>query len=165
MSTTAGEGAWSATWEDRLRGTIRALGFTGGWEYVQGFPGETYEELALRAAACGNHMVAPLQIETLQSADTPPAELPVSVRDSLARHLRQAFTRHGWREGPYWEGKAIGALISWSAMWSARIDLKPLKPMILNGPMPVGWVPADASDSFLRRLVSEDLGGDTPPLE
>lgn len=125
------------------------------WEYVRHLPGKTYGQLADGLAAGGGFGVAPIQIERLQVRDTPAAELKSSIRDSLSRHLCFAFQTRGWGQGPYWESTAIGALVSWSAMWSSRLDVAPLKHRLFELGPPEGWLPADERDRFLLALVPE----------
>lgn len=148
---------WDAEWQTRLSAYVRASGFTGVWDYVRQRPAQSYGELAESLAAGGGFGVAPIQIERLQVRDTPVAELQHSVRDSLVRHLRGAFRSLGWRQGPYWESTAIGALVSWSAMWSPRVDVGPLKHRLFELAPPEGWLPADAGDPFLLAVVPEKV--------
>lgn len=146
---------WDAEWEDRLSKHARSCGFANVWGYVRSRPGQTYGELAEALAASGGFGVAPIQIERLQVRETPAAELPHSIRDSLVRHLRCSFKPLGWRQGPYWESTAMGALGSWSAMWSSRVDVGPLKHRLFELSPPEGWLPADDRDPFLLALVPE----------
>lgn len=146
---------WDAEWESRLSEHIRSSGFADVWDYLRRQPGRSYGELAERLAASGGFGVAPIQIERLQVRDTPAAELPHSIRDSLVRHLRNAFKSLGWRQGPYWESTAIGALVSWSAMWSPRLDVGPLKHRLFELGPPEGWLPADAGDPVLLAAVPD----------
>ena len=67
--------------------------------------------------------------------------------------LRGAFKSLGWRQGPYWESTAMGALGSWSAMWSERIDLGPHKRRLFELGIPEGWLPADDRDPVLLDLL------------
>ena len=146
---------WDADWEGRLTSHIRTLGAAHLWDYLRELPGETYEELAERLCASGGFGVAPVQVERLQARDTPAADLARSIRDSLVRHIRHSFRAHPWREGPYWESRAIGALASWSAMWSGRIDLGPLRHRLFELGAPKGWMPRGESDPFLLNLVPD----------
>ena len=146
---------WDAEWELRLSKHVRSSGFANVWDYVRHLPGQTYGQLAEEVARGGDFGVAPIQIERLQVRDTPAAELQHSIRDSLVRHLRGSFKSLGWRQGPYWESTAIGALVSWSAMWSPRVDVGPLKHRLFELGLPDGWVPADDRDPFLLALVPE----------
>lgn len=148
---------WDADWEERLSKHVRSAGFASVWDYVRQQPAQTYRELAERLADSGGFGVAPIQIERLQVRETPAAELQQSIRDSLLRHLRSAF-RQGWGRGAYWESLAIGALGSWSAMWSPRIDLGPLRTRLFELEPPEGWQPADERDPVLLSLVP-DSGG------
>jgi hypothetical protein len=146
---------WDADWEGRLSAHVRSSGLANVWEYVRGLPGEAYVELAERLCASGGFGVAPVQVERLQARDTPDAELSASIRDSLVRHLRYAFKVYGWRQGPYWESRAIGALASWTAMWSARIDLGPHRHRLFELGAPEDWTPRDERDPYLLTLVPD----------
>jgi len=146
---------WDAEWEDRLARHVRSSGFASVWDYVRRRPGQTYAELAEALAASGDFGVAPIQVERLQVRETPAAELQDSIRDSLVRHLRGAFKSRGWRQGPYWESTAMGALGSWSAMWSERMDLGPLKRRLFELAPPEGWLPADDRDPVLLVLFDQ----------
>jgi hypothetical protein len=144
---------WDAEWEDRLARHVRCSGFASVWDYVRRRPGQSYAELAEALAASGDFGVAPIQVERLQVRDTPAAELRDSIRDSLVRHLRGAFKSVGWRQGPYWESTAMGALGSWSAMWSERVDLGVQKRRLFELGVPEGWLPADDRDPVLLELL------------
>ncbi len=146
---------WDPGWEERLSAHVGSLGFGGVWAYVRQHPGRSYLELAEALAESGGFGVAPIQVERLQVRDTPAADLGASVRDSLLRHLRTAFRALAWHQGPYWESRAIGALASWTTMWSARVDLGRLKPRLFDADPPPGWLPADARDPFLLAVVPE----------
>jgi hypothetical protein len=146
---------WDAGWEARLSAHVRAAGFANVWDYVRQRPRVTYRELSELLAESGGFGVAPVQIERLQVTETPEPELQRSIRDSLARHVRAAFHAQGWGRGAYWESLAIGALGSWSAMWSARVDLGPLRTRLFELEPPEGWLPEDERDSFLLALVPE----------
>ncbi len=146
---------WDAGWEERLSSHVRAAGFTNVWEYVRHRPGEGYSDLAEGLAHSGGFGVAPIQIERLQVRDTPEKELRSSLRDSLQRHLRGAFQDLGWRQGPYWESRAIGALGAWAAMWSPRVDVSAMKQRIFEAGPPEGWSPTDDRDRFLREAVPD----------
>lgn len=146
---------WDADWEGRLSRHVRSAGFASVWDYVRQQPGLPYAELGERLAVSGNFGVAPIQIERLQVRETPEAELQTSMRDSLVRHLRSSFRTRGWGRGAYWESIAMGALGSWSAMWTPRADLGMLKLRLFELEPPEGWLPADERDSFLLALVPE----------
>ena len=161
MTHTTPGSPWDDDWELHLVSTIRALGFPDSWAFVREFPGETYPELASRLAAFRGRIVAPLQVQHLQATHTPESDLVLSLRDSLGRHLRHAFKRLGWRQGRNWQGKAIGALISWSAMWSPRLDLSAFKARLLGAPLAEGWVPVADGDPVLVDLIPE--GTDLAP--
>lgn len=145
---------WDANWEERLSKHVRSAGFANVWDYVRHQPGQTYRELAERLADSGGFGVAPIQIERLQVRETPAAELQQSIRDSLLRHLRSS-SKPGWGRGAYWESAAIGALGSWSAMWSPRVDLGALRTRLFELEPPEGWLPADDRDAFLQALVPD----------
>jgi hypothetical protein len=147
---------WEPEWEERLRAHLRALGFAHAWDYVRQHPGLTYAELASRLAESGGFGVAPVQIERLQVRDTPDAEVGPSLRDSLARQLREALRAFGWREGPYWESGGLEALSAWAAMWSPRRDLSPLKRRLFDAGAPAGWMPAGERDPFLLLVVPDE---------
>ena len=146
---------WDAGWEDRLSGYVRQAGFDDVWDYVRQRPGLTYGELAEELAADGGFGVAPVQVERLQVRDTPEAHFERSVRDALARHLHAAFKAAVWGEGSYWESRALGALGSWSAMWSSRTDIAPLKHRLFDMHPPAGWQPFDGSDPVLMALLPD----------
>lgn len=146
---------WDAGWEERLTSHVLATGLAGVWDYVRQRPGQPYAELAEALSASGDFGVAPVQIERLQVRDTPDDELRRSLRDSLQRHLRHAFQPLGWRQGPYWESRAIGALASWAAMWLPRIDVTALKHRLFEAGPPEGWSPAEAGDPFLLAVVPD----------
>jgi hypothetical protein len=146
---------WDADWETRLSEYVRSVGGLSLWEYVRIRPTDTYHELAEHLAAEGGFGIAPVQIERLQVRDTPEDEIKASIRDSLVRHLRHAFLAQTWGEGPYWESRAIGALASWTAMWSARVDLGALRHRLFELGAPLGWLPEDERDGFLLRLVPD----------
>jgi hypothetical protein len=146
---------WDEGWEARLAHHVASLGLKSVWRYLQQLPGEPYDELAERLCASGGFGVAPVQIERLQVRDTPSSELVASVRDSLARHLQHAFKIYPWRQGAYWESRAIGALASWSAMWSCRVDLGPLRHRLFDLAAPEGWLPTTEGDPVLRMLVPD----------
>jgi hypothetical protein len=146
---------WDAGWETRLAGHVREVGFTSVWEYIRRFPGEPYVDLAERLAGSGGFGVAPIQVERLQVHDTPEEDLAASIRDSLARHLHHAFKAYGWRRGPYWESRAIGALASWTGMWSSRINLGVHRHRLFELGAPEDWTPADERDPYLIALVPE----------
>jgi len=147
---------WDPEWEARLVGHVRGSGFANVWEYLRSRPGRTYAELAEEIAGDGGFGVAPIQIERLQARQTPDAELRLSVRDSLVRHLRHSFKALAWRDGPYWESTAIGALVSWSAMWSERVDISHLKHRMFEQAPPAGWLPADDRDPYVVAVVPDD---------
>lgn len=147
---------WEPGWEERLLGHVRSLGFAHVWDYVRQHPGQTYAELAGRLFESGGFGVAPVQIERLQARDTPDAELASSLRDSLARQLREALRAFGWRQGPYWESSGLEALSAWAAMWSPRRDLIPLKQRLFDADAPEGWLPADERDPFLLLVVPDE---------
>jgi hypothetical protein len=146
---------WDGDWEGRLSAHIRSSGLANAWAYVRRLPGEPYADLAERLCASGGFGVAPVQIERLQARDTPDAELMESIRDSLSRHLHYAFKIYGWGQGAYWESRAIGALASWTAMWSARIDLGPHRHRLFELKAPEGWMPVDERDPYLLALVPD----------
>src|SRR6185436_5937859 len=146
---------WDAGWEERLAGHTRSTGPGGMWDYVRQHPKLTYRELSELLAESGGFGVAPVQIERLQVRETPDAELQHSIRDSLLRHLRYAFRAQGWGRGAYWESLAIGALGSWSAMWSPRVDLGALRTRLFELEPPEGWLPEDERDPFLLKLVPD----------
>lgn len=146
---------WDPGWEDRLGSHLRSAGFPDAWHFVSSQPGRPYDELAERLAASAGFGVAPIQIERLQMRDTPEPELQRSLRDSLARHIGGAFRALGWGQGPYWESRALGALGSWSAMWTARVDVSPLKHRLFELQPPAGWLPADEQDPYLLRLLPD----------
>jgi hypothetical protein len=146
---------WDAGWEERLAGHTRSTGPGGMWDYVRQHPKLTYRELSELLAESGGFGVAPVQIERLQVRETPDAELQRSIRDSLLRHLRYAFRAQGWGRGAYWESLAIGALGSWSAMWSPRVDLGALRTRLFELEPPEGWLPEDERDPFLLKLVPD----------
>jgi hypothetical protein len=147
---------WEAGWEERLRSHLRACGFKNAWDYAKAHPARTYGELAERLFESGSFGVAPVQIERLQVNDTPEAELHRSLRDSLARQLRESLRAFGWREGPYWESSGIEALSAWAAMWSSRLDLAPLKHRLFDAGAPEGWMPADDHDPYLLAVVPDE---------
>jgi hypothetical protein len=146
---------WDAGWEERLSEHSRRSGASGVWDYVRRRPKLSYRELAEQMSESGNFGVAPVQIERLQVRDTPDSELKQSVRDSLLRHLRGTFRAQGWGHGAYWESLAIGALGSWSAMWSPRVDLGPQRTRLFELGPPQGWLPEDERDAFLVQLVPD----------
>jgi len=146
---------WDTDWDARLSSHVQASGLANIWEYVRRLPGESYVDLAERLGAGGGFGVAPVQIERLQVRDTPELELPASIRDSLARHLRYAFKVYGWRQGPYWESRAIGALASWTAMWSARADLGAHRHRLFELDAPENWTPTDDRDPVLLALCPD----------
>jgi hypothetical protein len=148
---------WDAGWESRLTSHLQASGRKNMWDYVRQVPAETYGELSERLSESGGFGVAPVQIERLQARDTPERELAASIRDSLARHLRHAFVGHRWGDGPYWESRAIGALASWTAMWTERIDLGSLRHRLFELGAPEGWMPESERDPFLLALVPDRL--------
>lgn len=158
LSSADRHDTWDPGWEDRLARHLRSAGFPDAWRYVASSPGRTYPELAEALAASGGFGVAPIQVERLQVRDTPEADLQRSLRDSLARQLQGAFRTRGWRRGPYWESRALGALGSWSAMWSSRVDVAPLKHRLFELAPPEDWLPADEQDPYLLSLVP-DRGG------
>jgi hypothetical protein len=147
---------WEPEWEERLRSHVRSLGFAHVWDYVKEHPGQTYGELAGRLFESGGFGVAPVQIERLQVRDTPDAEISRSLRDSLSRHLREAFRASGWREGPYWESSGLEALSAWATMWSPRRDVTPLKRRLFDAGAPEGWMPADERDPFVLLVVPDE---------
>jgi hypothetical protein len=147
---------WEPDWEERLRRHLRALGFAHAWDYVRQHPGLTYAELAARLFESGGFGVAPVQVERLHVHDTPEAEIQRSLRDSLARQLRESLRAFGWREGPYWESSGIEALSAWAAMWSERRDLAPLKHRLFDAGAPEGWVPGDERDPYLLAVVPDE---------
>jgi hypothetical protein len=146
---------WEPGWEERLVAHARATGCAGVWDYVRQRPKLTYRELSELLAESGGFGVAPVQIERLQVRETPDAELQQSIRDSLLRHLRGVFRAHGWGHGAYWESLAIGALGSWSAMWSGRVDLGALRTRLFEFEPPAGWLPEDERDPLLLKLVPD----------
>jgi len=146
---------WDTGWETRLAGYVRSVGLASVWDYVRRLPGQSYVELAERLADGGDFGVAPVQVERLQVHDTPEEDLAASIRDSLARHLQHAFMAYGWRRGPYWESRAIGALASWTAMWSSRIHLGVHRHRLFELGAPEDWMPADERDPYLLVLVPD----------
>lgn len=146
---------WDPDWEERLRRHLQSSGFEDAWVYIQRHPSRPYLELAEALATSGGFGVAPIQVERLQVHDTPQADLQRSLRDSLVRHLRGAFHTLAWRQGPYWESRALGALGSWSAMWTAHADLGPSKHRLFELGPPEGWVPADERDSYVLALLPD----------
>jgi hypothetical protein len=104
--------------------------------------------------ACGV-LVAPVQVEQLQVADTPASELHASLRDSLVRFLRAAFKRRGWGDGPYWQSHVSVALAAWSTVWAGRADLAGFHQRLLDAAPPIGWVPQDADDTHLLSLLPD----------
>jgi hypothetical protein len=146
---------WDLDWETRLASYVRSAGYSGMWDYVHRFPGEPYDVLSERLCETGGFGVAPVQVQRLQVRDTPDAEQPRSIRDSLARHLRQTLKDQTWGQGPYWESRAIAALAPWTAMWSSRVDLSPHRRQLFALGAPVGWSPADEGDPYLLALVPD----------
>jgi hypothetical protein len=146
---------WDPDWEAKIDAQVRAAGAAHVWDYVRRHPGTTYAELAERLSAAGGFGVAPIQLERLQVRDTPDSELATSLRDSLARQMRRSFRAATWGEGPYWESRALGALVSWSTMWSSRTDVDALKHRLFELKPPPGWRPDDDRDPFLLRLIPD----------
>jgi len=146
---------WDEGWEERLARQVRTSGCDNLWQYVRHRPGLPYAALAAELSRAGGFGVVGIQVERLQVRDTPEPELPRSIRDSLVRHLRTAFAAVGWRSGPYWESRALGALSAWSAMWAPRADVAPLKRRMFEIQAPPGWLPEDEDDRFLLALMPE----------
>jgi len=144
---------WDAGWEERLEACVRSAGHASLWRYLGTRPGVPYAELAEELATLGGFGVAPVQLERLQVRDTPDSELASALRDSLRRHLRHAFRAAAWGQGPYWQSRALGALVSWSSMWSARVDLTPAKQHLFELNPPVGWIPSSDQDRFLLAVI------------
>jgi hypothetical protein len=146
---------WDEGWEARLTRYVQGAGCADVWDYVQRRPGVSYTALADELSTAGGFGVVGIQVERLQVRDTPEADQARSIRDSLVRHLHAALAGVGWRNGAYWESRALGALAAWSAMWVLRADVAPLKRRMFEIGAPSGWLPRDADDRFLLSLVPE----------
>ena len=146
---------WDPDWEMKLTEHVHALGQPDVWAYVRTRPGLTYRQLAEGLAQTGSFGVAPIQVERLQVRDTPAGDEPASLRDSLARHLRHTFGSFRWKQGPYWESRALGALGSWSAMWQGRAELEDAKHRLFQLGTPEKWLPEDGEDAFLLELLPD----------
>jgi hypothetical protein len=146
---------WDEGWAPRLSAHVMASGAADVWTWVRLRPGRSYAELAEELGASASFGVAPIHIERLQVQDTPDTELPCSVRDSLARHLRENLRRRPWGEGPYWQSRVLGALVSWSDPWAARVDVTAIKHRLFEVKPAMGWVPADGEDQILRSVIPD----------
>ena len=148
-------GVWDDGWEERLRSSLRAHSSDSVLTYLAERPGLPYGDVAHELAERLALPVAPVQLEQLQVRDTPREHLADAVRDSLARLLRGAFLRVGWRQGPYWQSKIAGVLATWVTMWDERVPLKDLRRAVFELNAPVGWIPRDGRDPLIQALPVE----------
>jgi hypothetical protein len=144
---------WQGDWKERLSIYLESRNFGDLDAFLEANPGVGYLTLAKQL---GDTNIAPMQLygEQIRRAKAKD-QLRIAAMDCLVRFINE-YIRRGWNEGRHFTHRSASAFAAWSTAIATHSQdstvndkLKRVYDELERLPIPSGWLPSSANDSFI----------------